>query len=118
MAFILSSGLSPIVSIASQKAQPAAGAQSSQSSQVETTSLGNDELNESGTSSGNPDIHDISQMMEKGASEWQSKGKRNSRHTGKTKKQDSGKMINLDDEFNARLAGMNQDAFAFLLSKS
>nr|GMC77477.1 uncharacterized protein At1g51745-like [Ipomoea batatas] len=99
-----SGGLSPIVSLASQKAQPGAGAQSSQSSQVETTSLGNDELNESGTSSGNPEIHDICQRMEKGTSEWQSKGKRNSRHTGKGKKQDPGKMVNLDDEFNARLA--------------
>ncbi|CAH9052463.1 unnamed protein product [Cuscuta europaea] len=99
-----SGGLSPLVSRASQKAQPEAGAQSSQSSQVETPSLRNDELNESaGTSSAHPDI---SQWMEKGTtSEWQSKGKRNSRrHINKNKTRVMRKITDIDGEFDAKLA--------------
>lgn len=64
----------------SQKARNGAGAESSQISHVETPSLGNEEHNESGsTGTGAAYIHDISQHIDKGASEWQLKGKRNSR---------------------------------------
>lgn len=67
------------------------GAQSSQGSQVEATSFGSEELNDSGsTSSDSDDIHCFSQRMAKGTSKWQLKGKRNSRHTRKIKKKDSG----------------------------
>ncbi|XP_022889575.1 uncharacterized protein At1g51745-like isoform X2 [Olea europaea var. sylvestris] len=75
-----SAGLSSSISCVSQKAQIGAGAQSSQSSLVETLSLGNEELNESAsTSSGTADIYNISQRMDQGTSEWQLKGKRNAR---------------------------------------
>ncbi|XP_051147804.1 uncharacterized protein At1g51745-like [Andrographis paniculata] len=74
-----SAGLSGVVSTAPQKIS--VGAQSSQSSHVETASLGNEEHNETGsTSSGTADIHNIGPIVvEKGASKWQLKGKRNSR---------------------------------------
>ncbi|XAR49961.1 hypothetical protein NMG60_11004151 [Bertholletia excelsa] len=86
--------------------QVGAGGQSSQSSQVETVSLGNEELIESGsTSSGATDIDSISQRMENGSSKWQSKGKRNSRHTNRNRRLDSRKLVNIDDESNPYLAG-------------
>lgn len=76
----LPTGLSSSISCASQKAHISAVAQSSQSSLVETLSLGNEELNESAsTSSGTADIHNISQRIDQGTSEWQLKGKRNAR---------------------------------------
>ncbi|KAL2493182.1 Tudor/PWWP/MBT superfamily protein [Abeliophyllum distichum] len=63
---------------AAQRAQGGAGTQSSQSSFA--PSLGNEELNESGsTSAGIADIHNASLKIEKGTSEWQLKGKRNLR---------------------------------------
>ncbi|KAL2554938.1 Tudor/PWWP/MBT superfamily protein [Forsythia ovata] len=75
-----SSGSSAMISSASQKAQVGGGAQSSQSSLVETLSLGNEELNESGSvCSGTADIHNVGQRTGKGTFEWQLKGKRNSR---------------------------------------
>ncbi|CAI9773586.1 unnamed protein product [Fraxinus pennsylvanica] len=72
--------LSSSISCASQKAHIGAVAQSSQSSLVETLSLGNEELNESAsTSSGTADIHNMGQRIDQGTSEWQLKGKRNAR---------------------------------------
>ncbi|KAA8541711.1 hypothetical protein F0562_022863 [Nyssa sinensis] len=102
-----SAGFSPIfVSCSTQKPHIGAGALSSQSSQVEPASLGNEEHNESGsTSSGAADIN-ISHRIEKGTSKWQLKGKRNSRHTPKNRKQDLRKSVDVDDEFNAYLAGV------------
>ncbi|KAL0415144.1 UNVERIFIED_CONTAM: hypothetical protein Slati_3346300 [Sesamum latifolium] len=97
-----STGLSTIVPGASQKAQVGAGAQSSQSSHVENISLGNEEHNESGsTSSGTADVHNISQRIEKGTSEWQLKGKRNSRS----------RKMDVDDESETYAAGMDRDSF-------
>ncbi|XP_011072468.1 uncharacterized protein At1g51745 [Sesamum indicum] len=97
-----SAGLSTIVPGASQKAQVGAGAQSSQSSHVENISLGNEEHNESGsTSSGTADVHNISQRIEKGTSEWQLKGKRNSRS----------RKMDVDDESETYAAGMDRDSF-------
>ncbi|CAK9174512.1 unnamed protein product [Ilex paraguariensis] len=105
--------LSPLfVSCAPQKPQIGAGAQSSQSSQVETVSLGNEELNESGsTSSGATDFNNISNGVEKGASKWQLKRKRNSRHTSKSKKQVLRKDMDVDEE--SDLTGMEpRDVFS------
>ncbi|KAL3528654.1 hypothetical protein ACH5RR_007976 [Cinchona calisaya] len=103
---------SAVISCASQKPQIGAGAQSSQSSQVETVSLGNEELNESGsTSSGTADMNTINQIIEKGASEWQLKGKRNSRQTSKSKRQDS-RYMDVDEESDVYLKPMDQGVFS------
>ncbi|PIN06862.1 hypothetical protein CDL12_20582 [Handroanthus impetiginosus] len=99
-----SAGLSNIA----QKTQVGAGAQSSQSSHVETISLGNEEHNESGsTSSGAADVHNISQRMEKGASEWQLKGKRS-----RSRKTD------MDDEAETNAAGVDRDSILASCSKT
>ncbi|KAK6124949.1 hypothetical protein DH2020_041310 [Rehmannia glutinosa] len=91
-------GVSEIVSCASPKTQVGAGAQSSHSSRVETISLGNEEPNETGsTSSGTADVHNITRTIEKGTSEWQLKGKRNSR----TRKTD------IDDEAETYVANID-----------
>lgn len=107
---------SVFVSSASQKPQVGTGAQSSQSSQVETVSLEIEEFNESGsTSSGAADINIISHRIDKGTSKWQLKGKRNSRHKGKNKKQELRKFMDMDvdDETNAYLVGVEaRGAFA------
>ncbi|XP_073292095.1 uncharacterized protein At1g51745-like [Primulina huaijiensis] len=71
---IRSADMPKFVSGAPQKAHTGAGAQSSQSSHIET------EHNESGSaSSGTAEIHNIEQRIEKATSKWQLKGKRNSR---------------------------------------
>lgn len=69
----------------SEKPQAGAGAQSGQSSLVETVSVGHDEIQESGSiSSGAAGINDISHRIDnKGTSKWQHKGKRNSRNKSK-----------------------------------
>ncbi|KAL2539160.1 Tudor/PWWP/MBT superfamily protein [Abeliophyllum distichum] len=95
-----SAGLSSSISCAFQKAQIGAGAQSSQSSLVETLSLGNEELNESAsTSSDTADIHNISQRIDQGTSEWQLKGKRNARS----------RKVDVNDESAMNVAGRNVD---------
>lgn len=102
-------GFAPIlVSCSSQKPHVGPGGQSSQSSQVETVSVGNEELHESGsTSSGAAaDIDSINQRIENGSSKWQLKGKRNSRYGSKNKRQDSRNSVNVDDESNGYLAGL------------
>ncbi|XP_073299288.1 uncharacterized protein At1g51745-like [Primulina huaijiensis] len=77
---LVTQGFSKIVSADSQKARIGAAAESSQSRQVEKPSLGDEVHNESGsTSTGAAYIHYISQSIDKGASQWQLKGKRNSR---------------------------------------
>jgi hypothetical protein len=69
--------------------------------------LKNEACNESGSTSlaAACIYNNFSQRIEKGASKWQLKGKRNSRHTSKNRKQDSRK-DDMDDEPNAYLAGM------------
>lgn len=100
----------------SQKAQICAGAQSSQSSQVETVSLGNEEPNESGsTSSGTAEINTINQRVEKGASEWQLKGKRNSRHLTKSKKQGA-RSMDVDEDSDAHMAGVEGNSIGRCLA--
>ncbi|KAL6496971.1 hypothetical protein OROGR_028900 [Orobanche gracilis] len=76
-----SAGVSTTVSGPSQKTQVGAGPHSSQSSHIETRSLANEEPYETGsTSSGTVDVyHNIVLAIGKGTSEWQLKGKRNSR---------------------------------------
>lgn len=85
-------GLSSVFSDASQQTQVGAKAHSSQSSHVETLSLGNEDQNECGsgsTSAGTMNAnHIISQTIEKGTTKWQSKGKRNSRS----------RKVDIDDE--------------------
>ncbi|CBI35984.3 unnamed protein product, partial [Vitis vinifera] len=85
-----SAGFSPIfVSCSSGKPQVGGlGRQSSQSSQAETVSLRNEGLNESGSTSSEA-VHtsNCNQRIEKGTSKWQLKGKRNSRHINKNRKQ-------------------------------
>lgn len=96
-----STGLSSIVSDASQPAHVGIGAQSSQSSLVEAISLGNEEYNESGsTSSGTANVHYISQRLEKGTSEWRLKGKRNSRS----------RKVDFDDEAETYVAGVDRES--------
>lgn len=69
--------------------------------------MGNEEFNESGsTSSGAADTKIINNRMEKGSSKWKLKGKRNSRNTSKHRKQGSKKSVNVDDESNGYLAGL------------
>ncbi|CAH9088581.1 unnamed protein product [Cuscuta europaea] len=78
--------------IAGEKKSP--GEKGSQSSEVETISLGinNGELIESGSKSlTNLEVSDVSEGIEKGTSKWQSKRKRNSRHIRQTKICDLGK---------------------------
>ncbi|XP_059641102.1 uncharacterized protein At1g51745-like [Cornus florida] len=101
-----SAGFSPFVSCSSQKPQVGGGVQSSQSSLVETISLGNEDLESGSTSSGAADMNNISPRIEKGTSKWQLKGKRNSRHTTKNRKQYSRKYVEVDDESNPYLPSM------------
>lgn len=86
----------------------------SQCGHAEAATIRNEGLNESGcTSSAAVHINNISQRMEKDTSKWQSKGKRNSRHTSKNRKQASRKYMDMDDEPNAYLAGLRRlDGFS------
>ncbi|KAG6398018.1 hypothetical protein SASPL_139468 [Salvia splendens] len=104
-----SAGLSTTDCGASEKAQVGAGAQSSQSSHVETMSLGNEEHNETGsTSSGTADVHAVGQRIQKGTSEWQLKGKRNSRS----------RKVDMDDEADTHVTGVGRDDFAASSSRN
>ncbi|KAL1538260.1 hypothetical protein AAHA92_27024 [Salvia divinorum] len=105
----LSAGLSSTDCGASEKSQVGAGAQSSQSSHIETMSLGNEEHNETGsTSSGTADVHAVGQRIEKGTSEWKLKGKRNSRS----------RKVDMDDEADTHVAGLRRDDFAASSSRN
>ncbi|KAG6438373.1 hypothetical protein SASPL_103314 [Salvia splendens] len=105
----LSAGLSTTHCGTSEKAQAGAGAQSSQSSHVETMSLGNEEHNETGsTSSGTADVHAVGQRIEKGTSEWQLKGKRNSRS----------RKVDMDDEADTHVTGHRRDDFSASSSRN
>ncbi|XP_068335331.1 uncharacterized protein At1g51745-like isoform X2 [Pyrus communis] len=101
------SGSSPIrTACSSGKPQIGAlGRQSSQSRQPEAVSLKNERINEYGCTS-SAALHDISISMVKGSSEWQLKGKRNSRQTSKDRKHDSRRFMDMDDEYNGYSAGI------------
>ncbi|GAV80263.1 hypothetical protein CFOL_v3_23724 [Cephalotus follicularis] len=103
-----SGGFSPVcVSCSNGRPQTGAlGRQSSQGSQVEAVSLRHDGIIESGSTSL------ASVRVDKGTSKWQLKGKRNSRHTSKSRKLDSTKYVDMDDESNAYSASLeNSDGF-------
>ena len=102
------SGVSPVI-VSGSSEKPQNGAlkrQSSQSSHAEAVSLRNEGINETGSTSSEAVHADIEQRMEKGTSKWQLKGKRNSRQISKSRKQDSRKHVDMDDESNACLAGI------------
>ncbi|EEF46304.1 conserved hypothetical protein [Ricinus communis] len=83
------------------------GRQSSQGSQAEAACLKNGGLNESGSTSSAPaQFNNFSQRMERDTSKWQLKGKRNSRHISKNRKQEKRKYLSMNDEPNAYLAGL------------
>ncbi|CAK7356817.1 unnamed protein product [Dovyalis caffra] len=104
-----STGISPVIVSCSSGRQQISGwgRQSSQSSQAEAVLVKKEACNESDSTSlaANCVYNNISQRIEKGTSKWQLKGKRNSRHTSKNRKQDSRKEVDMDDEPNAYLAG-------------
>ncbi|PON35747.1 PWWP domain containing protein [Parasponia andersonii] len=103
-----SAGHSPLV-VSCSSGRPQNGAlrrQSSQSSQAEAVSLRNEGNNETGSTSSEALHAEIGQRIEKGTSKWQLKGKRNSRQISKNRKQDSRKHVDMDDESNACLAGI------------
>ncbi|XP_061356613.1 uncharacterized protein At1g51745-like [Gastrolobium bilobum] len=109
-----SPGFSPIlVSCSSDKPQVSAlGHQSCHASQSEVPSLRNEGKNESGCSSSAAGYNSVGCRADKGSSKWQSKGKRNLRHTSKNRKQISRKYMGMDHESNAYLPGMgNLDGF-------
>ncbi|KAK9281541.1 hypothetical protein L1049_004444 [Liquidambar formosana] len=89
------------------------GRQSSPSSRAEIVLMRNEGLHESGSTSSAAVHNNISQRIEKGTSKWQLKGKRNSRHISKNQKQDSRNSVDVDDESDAYLAGMEHlDGFS------
>lgn len=95
-----STGLSSVVSDESQLAHVGAGAHLSQSSRVEAVPLAKEEHNGSGlTSSGTANIHEFSQSIEKGTSDWRFKGKRNSRPR------------KVDNEAETYVAGVDRERF-------
>ncbi|XP_037495407.1 uncharacterized protein At1g51745 [Jatropha curcas] len=111
-----STGLSPVLVSSSGRHQGGGlGRQPSQSCHAEAVSLKNGGLNESGsTSSGAVHVNNISQRMEKDTSKWQLKGKRNSRHISKNRKQDRRKymVMDMDNEPAPYLAGIeHSDGF-------
>uniref|UniRef100_A0A2P2LJH0 PWWP domain-containing protein n=1 Tax=Rhizophora mucronata TaxID=61149 RepID=A0A2P2LJH0_RHIMU len=82
--------------------------QCSQSSQAEAMTLKNEGLNESATSLPSDHVNNIGQSIDKGTSKWQLKGKRNSRHVNKSRKQYLRNDMDTDDESNPYLAGMGR----------
>ena len=89
------------------------GQQSCHGNQSEALSLRNEGQNEPGCTSSAAGHNIISHRAEKGSSKWQSKGKRNSRHTSKNRKQVSRKYVSMDHESSAYLPGMEKsDGFS------
>ncbi|GAB4842431.1 hypothetical protein Ancab_012403 [Ancistrocladus abbreviatus] len=97
----------------SLKPQTGAG-RNSKNCQVEVVSSRNGVFNESGsTSSPTADMNNAAQRMEQGTSKWQSKGKRNSRHSSKTDGSKSRKFFDVNDESNACMMGIeHMDRFS------
>ncbi|KAI4355540.1 hypothetical protein L6164_004301 [Bauhinia variegata] len=105
-------GFSPIVvSCSSGKPQVSGlGQQSCHGSQSEAVPLRIEGQNESGPTSSGAVHNNIGHRAEKGTSKWQLKGKRNSRHLSKNRKQVSRKYADMDDTY---LAGTeNTDGFS------
>ncbi|PNX80496.1 hypothetical protein L195_g036498 [Trifolium pratense] len=86
--------------------------QSCQANQSEAFPLRNGFKNESGSTSSAVGHDIVGDGVEKDSSKWQSKGKRNLRHTSKNRKQVSRKYIGMDGESKAYLTGTrNSDGF-------
>ncbi|XP_028756256.1 uncharacterized protein At1g51745 isoform X2 [Neltuma alba] len=114
-------GFSPvIVSCSSEKPQDGALGESCHGGRLEALSSANEGQNDSGCmtlAAGHMTLaaghNNIGHSDEKGSSKWQSKGKRNSRNTNKNRKQVSRNYADVDGEFNAYSAGMeNPDEFS------
>ncbi|MED6159482.1 hypothetical protein PIB30_042680 [Stylosanthes scabra] len=105
-----SEGLSPVlVSCSAGKLQAnASGPLSSHASKSESPSVRNEGQNEPGCTSSAAGHTMISHRTEKGSSKWQSKGKRNSRHMNKNRKQVSRKYVDVDHKSGAYLAGLEK----------
>ncbi|KAJ1411140.1 PWWP domain [Sesbania bispinosa] len=107
-------GLSPVLALCSS-GKPQVGALGQQSchlSPSEALSLRNEGQNTDCTNSA-AGQNIINHRIEKGSSKWQLKGKRNSRHTSKNRKEVSRKHMDMDDASNAYLAGMeNSNGFS------
>ncbi|KAG5021333.1 hypothetical protein JHK85_017675 [Glycine max] len=99
---------SPIqVSCSSGKPQVSAlGEQSCNASQCEAVSLRNESKNEPGCTSSAAGHIIVGHRADKGSSKWQSKGKRNSRHTSKNIKHASRKYVDTDPQSSAYLSGI------------
>ncbi|XP_061352720.1 uncharacterized protein At1g51745-like [Gastrolobium bilobum] len=80
------------------------GQQSCHVSQSEALSLSNEDQNTGCTSSAAV-YNIIGHRTEKGSSKWQLKGKRNSRHINKNRKEVLRKHVEMDDECSAHLTG-------------
>lgn len=90
----------------------AVGEESCHASQPEAFPLRNESKNESGCTSSAAGHNIVGHRVDKGSSKWQSKGKRNSRHTSKNRKQVSRKYVDMDHESSAYLTGIgNSDGF-------
>lgn len=101
-------GFSPaLVSCSSDKPQVSAlGQQPCNASQCEAVLLRNESKNEPGCTSSAAGHNIVGHRAEKGSSKWQSKGKRNSRHTSKNIKQHSRKYVDTDHQSSAYLPGI------------
>ncbi|XP_027335045.1 uncharacterized protein At1g51745 [Abrus precatorius] len=102
-----------LVSCSAGKPQVSAlGQQSCNASESEAPSL-NEVKNEPGCTSSAAGHNIVGHRADKGSSKWQSKGKRNSRHTGKNRKQVSRKYVDMDHRSSAYLPGIgNSDGFS------
>ncbi|XP_021629137.1 uncharacterized protein At1g51745 isoform X2 [Manihot esculenta] len=104
-----SAGLSPMFVSSSGRHQIGGGfgKHCGQNNHAEAGPMKNEGLHESGsTSSAATHGTNVSQRIEKGTSKWQLKGKRNSRHINKNRKQDKRKHMAMDEEPYAYLAGI------------
>ncbi|KAK7294306.1 hypothetical protein RJT34_17194 [Clitoria ternatea] len=106
-------GFSPVlVSCSSEKPEVnALGQQSCNGSQSEGQTLRNEVKNEPGCTSSAADHNINGHRTEKSSSKWQSKGKRNSRHTSKNRKQVSRKYVDMDPQCGAYLPGIGTSGF-------
>ncbi|XP_014516545.1 uncharacterized protein At1g51745 [Vigna radiata var. radiata] len=108
--------LSPIlVSCSPDKPQVSAlGQQSCNVSQCEAVSLRDEGKNEPGCTSSAAGHNIVGHRQDKGSSKWQSKGKRNSRHTSKNIKHISRKYVDTDHQSSASLPGIgNSDGTSY-----
>ncbi|KAK7255538.1 hypothetical protein RIF29_28951 [Crotalaria pallida] len=106
-------GFSPVLTGSSHKPEISAlGQQACPGGQSEALLLRNGGQNESGCTSSAVGYNIISNGAEKDSSKWQSKGKRNLRHTSKNRKQVLRNHVDMNHESSAYLAGIeNSNGF-------